>query len=444
MTYKKNKIIWYEGMFLKPQHFQQTDRYYEQLIIQKQMALSHHAWGFSELTLDLDLLALNKIGIKTAKGIFQDGTAFQIPDKDFNPQPFELIEGMQNLTLYLCLPLQIAGVTDIGDKNSETLYRHGILRSEVTDNISNETSSEALQLAGLHCEIRSDLDDLSFFTTLPIAKIHEARSQQNISFDKTFLAPCLDIAVAPALKQFITEVHGLLDYRAQMLAGRLTDTQQAGTAEIVDFMLLQLVNRYEPLFHFLMHKKPLHPEVLFLHLIQLLGEMETFTNDKRRPQSPPVYQHLTPFETFKPVITGLRNALSVVLEQNATAIPLEARNYGVWVGKIENKDILKQCNFVLAVYADTPNEKLRAEFSQHIKIAPVEQIQTLVSRALPGIALRSIAVAPRQIPYHANFNYFSLDKSTVLWQQLTQSAGIALQVSGQYPNLKLELWAIRG
>jgi type VI secretion system protein ImpJ len=55
-----------------------------------------------------------------------------------------------------------------------------------------------------------------------------------------------------------------------------------------------------------------------------------------------------------------------------------------------------------------------------------------------------MAVAPRQIPYHAGFTYFELERGGDLWAQLEQSAALALHVAGDFPGLVLELWAIRG
>jgi len=63
---------------------------------------------------------------------------------------------------------------------------------------------------------------------------------------------------------------------------------------------------------------------------------------------------------------------------------------------------------------------------------------------LPGVPVTPMPVAPRQIPFHAGFAYFELDQSHELWSQLQTSGGIALFVSGEFPGLALELWAIRG
>lgn len=445
---QENKVIWFEGMFLQPQHFQQHNRYIEHLIQEKHTLLNKNRWGFTHLELDHSLLSVGKIGISSAKGLFRDGTLFNIPNDDNRPDPYSIPEGISNTTLYLAIPLchhsSEAERCDLAKGDSAKRVRYHVEDMDVLDSLADSDQMTQVQIGSLATRILTEHDDLSAYSCLPIACIKESRSNFNITLDESFLTTCLDVHRFKFLGQLINEFHALLNHRAEMLAGRLTDTQQAGTAEIVDFMLLQLVNRYEPLFHYLSHKRPLHPEQLFTILIQLMGEMTTFTSDNRRPIEPPPYKHEDLLATFNPVIKELRHGLSRVLEQNATPIHLQARSHGLWVGEIPVKELIKSCDFVLAVYADMPAEQLRSVFLSVTKLAPVEQIQTLVSRALPGIDLQPMAVSPRQIPYHANFTYFSLNTKHQLWKQLERSAGIAFHVGGNLPGLKLELWAIKG
>ena len=74
----------------------------------------------------------------------------------------------------------------------------------------------------------------------------------------------------------------------------------------------------------------------------------------------------------------------------------------------------------------------------------MEKIRDLVNLQLPGIGLQPMAVAPRQIPYHAGFAYFELDRANELWRALKASGGIAIHQAGEFPNLSMEFWAIRG
>jgi type VI secretion system protein ImpJ len=62
---------------------------------------------------------------------------------------------------------------------------------------------------------------------------------------------------------------------------------------------------------------------------------------------------------------------------------------------------------------------------------------------LPGIGVRALPVAPRQIPYRPGTSYFELDKNGPLWKQLSQSGAIALHLTGEFPAIEMELWAIK-
>lgn len=78
------------------------------------------------------------------------------------------------------------------------------------------------------------------------------------------------------------------------------------------------------------------------------------------------------------------------------------------------------------------------------KIGPAEKIKDLVNLALPGIPLTPLPVAPRQIPFHAGFNYFEFERENDLCKQLEHSGGLAIFIAGDFPGLELELWAIKG
>jgi len=144
------------------------------------------------------------------------------------------------------------------------------------------------------------------------------------------------------------------------------------------------------------------------------------------------------------VIADLRRSLSTVIEQTAIQIPLQQRAYGVRVGPIVDRGILRSSSFVLAVQADVPTETLRRLFPSQVKIGAVEHIRELVNVALPGIAVRPLPVAPRQLPFYAGATYFELDRNSAHWKELQASGGFAIHLSGEFPNLNIELWAIRG
>jgi type VI secretion system protein ImpJ len=236
----------------------------------------------------------------------------------------------------------------------------------------------------------------------------------------------------------------LLHHRGEALAGRVSESGSRGASEIAQFLMLQVVNRYEPVFAHLATTPTVHPEALFGLAVQLAGELATFTAPGKRPPAFEVYRHHDLAATFAPVMRSIRASLSAVIEQTAVPIPLEPKRFNVHVAVIEDKSLITTAAFVLAAKADIPSERLRLAFPAQVKIGPVEQIRNLVNSALPGVGLQPLPVTPRQIPYHAGVTYFELDRSHPLWRQLQTSGGLALHVGGEFPGLEMALWAIRG
>jgi type VI secretion system protein ImpJ len=218
---------------------------------------------------------------------------------------------------------------------------------------------------------------------------------------------------------------------------------RAGVGEIADFLMLQVINRFQPQFAHLQRLPVLHPERLYDLLLALAGELSTF-RESRRPVAYPEYRHDDLAGCYRAVMGDLRQSLSMVLEQTAVPIDLQDRRHGVRVAVIADIELQRNASFVLAVNAQMPGEALRARFPTQVKIGPAERLRDLVQLQLPGIALRALPVAPRQIPFHAGFTYFELEtRGNDLWKQLETSGGLAMHIAGDFPGLALEFWAIR-
>ena len=140
----------------------------------------------------------------------------------------------------------------------------------------------------------------------------------------------------------------------------------------------------------------------------------------------------------------LRRSLETIIDPNAVPIPLEERRFGVRVAKINDRSLLTTATFVMVVKAEMQLDQVRRLFPTQTTIGPVEKIRDLVNSALAGIRIRALQVAPRQLPYTANATYFELERNSPFWKELTQSGGMALHVAGDFPQLEMELWAIKG
>jgi type VI secretion system protein ImpJ len=443
-----NKVIWSEGMFLRAQHFQQYDRYVEKLVRGRVDGVRAHPWGIIDLQINRDLLAIGKFAVVTCRGILADGTPFSIPEDADHPPPLELPENTRDCIVYLILPARQPGGVEATSRAEETVARFGAAEYEASDSIEGAETEAQIQVGKLRLRYALETRERAGYVSLGIARIVDVRADRSVLLDDKYIAPCLNCAAQQPLAGFLAELRGLLHHRGEALAARVAAPGTKGVAEIADFLLLQVVNRYEPLIaHYEAEAGVLHPDIFYAVCIEMAGELATFTARQKRPPAFPPYKHDQLQQSFAPVIAELRQALSAVLEQNAIPIPLQERQYGIRVAVVQDRTLFVNAAFVLAVKADIQAELLRRNFVAQVKIGPVEQIVQLVNVALPGIAVRPLPVAPRQLPYHAGTVYFELDRAGPLWKQLQTpggSGGLALHVGGEFPGLEMELWAIKG
>ena len=440
-----NKVVWTEGMFLQPQHFQQHDRYIEYQIRQRLLATIGYGWGFTSIAIDDAALALGKLSLNSAQGILPDGNAFSVPGNDAAPAALDVPSDARNERVVLAVALQRPGIVESDAEQAAGSMgpRYQVAEVSVGDSNTNVDRDASVQVGRLNLRLMLERDAGEGFATLGVARVIERRADNKLVLDAQYIPPMLHAPGHPILDGYVRELCGLLHQRGEALAARLAQPGRGGVAEIADFLLLEAVNRSQPLFMQLQQRSVLHPETLYAACLSLAGDLATF-RDKRRPPAFPEYQHDDPARCFRPVIEDLRQSLSMVMEQTAIPIELQDRKYGIRVAIIADTDLQRNANFVLAVASQIPGEALRARFPTQVKIGPVERIRDLVNLQLPGVPLRPLPVAPRQIPYHAGFNYFELDtRNNDLWKQLESSGGLAMHIAGEFPGLELEFWAIR-
>ena len=440
-----SKVLWSEGLFLQPHHFQQADRYTEALVGGLARRVAPYAWGVNALEIDTEVLKVGQFAIKSCAGLTQDGTVFRVPQSEDHPPALDVPADTKDCVVYLSVPQRRQGAaeTDLtGAELSATRFRPAEL--EVTDTAGSGKKAAMLTVGKLRLQFALEVDDLADRLVIPIARIVEVRSDQEVILDNGFIPSCLDLRAAPALDGFAQELEGLLQHRMTALSGRMAQGGSTkGAAEIQDFLLLMAINRNLPVVRHSLSVENQHPVQFFRECVALAGELATFMAPEKHPPEFEPYQHHDLTTCFAPVIRLLRQYLSSVLEQTAVSIPLDPRKYGISVGVIADRKLIGNAGFVLAVKADVPSENIRRHFAGQSKIGPVEEIRQLVNSALPGIPMRPLPVAPRQIPFSANTVYFELDGDNQYWGKMRTSGGVAVHVSGEYPGLNMELWGIR-
>lgn len=440
-----HKVIWTEGMFLQPQHFQQHDRHQAAQHLARLTAVTPHARGWLSLQLDGGALAMGKIALQSGHGLLPDGLSIDLPGDDPAPAALDVPADARDelVVLAVSLPQPGAAQTDAEGAAGAMAPRYRVHEMDVPDDNAHTPRAARLQLGRPHLRLMLARDCDDGQAVLGVCRISERRVDQQVVLDAAYVPPTLDALRSETILRWMRELHGLLRQRGDALGARLTEPGRAGVGEIADYLLLGAINRHEPLLAQRLTGGLLHPREVHAAMVALAGDLAVFS-DSRRPQPLPAYDHDEPVLCFAPLMAVLRQALSIVLEQGAIPIALQERKHGVRVALVPDVELQRHAQFVLAAAARMPAESLRSRLPAQAKIGTVEHIRDLVNLQLPGVTLRPLPVAPRQIPFHAGFHYFELDtRDSDQWRQLAQSGGLAVHIGGEFPGLELELWAVR-
>lgn len=435
------KVAWLEGMFIKPQHFQQQDRYVEWTLSSLNAQLQTYGWGVSELEFDEQALMLGNLVLRKCRAVLPDGTVLDLPAEDDVPEPLHIQPEDEGGLIYLGLPMWRAGAKDIDrpelcDPNA----RHTINAFEAPDITCGSTTLADLDVAGKKVALLSEKDYQHQFVAIAIARV-QLVSNQSVTLDKHFISASLNVVQSAPLVSILKEVQGLVRKRSEALASRLKALADGGAAEMADFLLLQLLNKYKGLLDHSLLTSQLHPREVYRMFVEMAGELATFTHPDKTCDQYPEYLHhdlQSTFEAFRPI---LQHPLSTLLDQSAILIELEEKGYGIRVGYIPQLDV--EASFVLCVRADMPNEDLRRLLPVQAKIGPLDSITELVNRQLPGVRIDPLAAVPRQLPFYSGAVYFELDSTGSWWEKISQANSLALHVGDQFPSISLELWAIK-
>jgi len=430
-------------MFLQPQHFQQHDRYLERLVALKSGLGVPYAWGLRRLRIDEEMLAFGKFALVEVAGVLPDGTPFDAPASDPLPPPLEFDESVSAQTLYLALPLRRPGAAESGAGETDEVLRFRASELSVRDNVLGSDAETLVDVGRLDLRLMSAEQARDGYACCGVARVSECRADRQVVLDPAYIAPCVDARVSRRLADFVEELTGLLHRQADSRAGRVRGAGRGGVADWADFLLLQVLNRAEPVVSHLSQVPGLHPEALYRYLLGLAGDLATFASDTKRPPDFPTYRHEDLDATFTPLIARLREYLGREYVERAIAIEIKERQFGFSIALVDDRSLLAGSRFVLAAQANLDSQALRNRFPTQVKIGPLEKIQELVKLALPGIPLRPMSTAPLEIPFHAGFDYFELDRSSEFWKQLASGGGFGLHIGGDFPELQMELWAIR-
>jgi type VI secretion system protein ImpJ len=439
-----SRVAWREGLFLRPQHFQQQDRFVEALVNARAGVLSPYPWGVVELTVNESLLQLGKFGVERCMGVLPDGACFMIPGAAAPPEPLDIPADTRDVVLYLTLPAQQPGAPEFASRaEGGASVRHLVDEEEVHDAYADDRQFETIEVARPNLSFGHTREQTEGRVILGLARVREVTGTR-VVLDERFIPSCLDVRASERLKGMMTDIAGRAQQRVDELAVRAVEAARGGQETFASFLMLQALNRWTPALAHLQSLPGVHPERLYETFVSMAGELATLALPQRRPPRFAAYDHLDLQATFTPVFELLQTVLSTNIAASAGQLPLEPVGPGAYTAKVENHGIFKDSSLYLAARAAAPPEALLGRFASLVKLGPVTRMREIVANALQaGVRITPTPTPPPQIRAMPGFVYFELDRTSPDWPELAKAPAIGLHVAGDWPELELELWWVK-
>lgn len=437
----RGSVVWSEGMFIAPQHFQHFDislqRYVNEIA---QLDLSSGDYGVSELDINGDMLKIGKFAIRSAAGVFPDRLFFRLPHE----LVMDIPDGVVDEIVYIAVPLAITGKVHFGFE--QDAVRMVKTRAELRDlNDLNNESVEA-ELAEVGACLRLGSADYSGYAAIPVVRILEKTAEGHVVLDRSYIPHALRIGAAKQLIERLEETISLARVRASNAAGRLVaDTgTRSETSLMTERLELQVLNKWLLILQNEAYHGKIGPRALYQHLACMSVELDAVLGAATNPKL--IYDAESMAQCFEGLWASLRSKLT--LEKPASVLALS------WNTELfEKRRVLRliiparvlgeERRPILALSGPDNAPALLELGPKACKLAGLSAMPDLVARGLPGVDLTPLPVPPPELRSRSDAAFFVVNISSEHWQRyLEKREALALHVDDRIRKVEATLYML--
>jgi type VI secretion system protein ImpJ len=444
-----SKVVWEEGMYLGPHHFQAQNRYLEDAIHFTAGSLFYEGYGFAGLLVDADALRNGTLSLLHARGITLDGMAFQMPEADPLPSTREIRDLFPPTSTSLLAYLAIPEIRE-NDRNcilpsepSADAVRYQATEKRVIDEVSGR-DEKPVYLGRKNFRLLVETESTAGYHLLPMARILRDGAG-NYIFDATFIPPLLDISASETLLMIVRRLSEMMEEKSRMLSGEMRSgsrfQQSFSPRDISTFWFLHAIHSAIPAFRHIFRTRRGHPEVIYAEMARLAGALCTFGTDSH-PRQLPLYNHANPEAAFHTLDEHIRRHLEYVVPSNVVHLKFRQTQPYFWSADVTDDRCFGRSRWVFGIHSKIGEADLIRRTDQLVKVCSEKFVPELVRRALPGLPMQHLSVPPAAVRQKVEAQYFALTKSGPCWDHLSQTKVVGVYVPADIPDPEIELQVI--
>jgi type VI secretion system protein ImpJ len=444
------KPVWTEGLFMTPQHLQQSDLYHEALLHNRMSAVLNNAWGVTSVTFDERALSAGQVKVVKCHGYFPDGTPFLIGDRGEDQIEARPLEGafpaaIEALDVFLAIPHVRETHANISlDPAKAGPAQRFVAQATTMADLNSGRNEQSIIWARSNMRLLFGTEPRDAFQTVRVAQLVRDRTGAVVR-RKSFIPAILRASASDHLMDGVRSILSALVGKQKSLAdGRRLRSDAAVDFQASDttkFWLLHTCNTFIPTFSHLADHGSLSAEHCYMILGSLIGELCTFSPDGD-PTAIPKFNYLELGDVFEPMIKRALEMIAGFVPDSFKVIPLEKREDGMYLGKFEDPQVPRTHElFLEAKGADEAT--LRERLPRLLKIGSWTQIGYILNSATPGLRVAVEYRPPSAIPVKPGLIYLRVDQSGDYWNDILGSGTIALYQPIDPQKVELRLIAVQ-
>ena len=447
-----SRVVWSEGMYLGPHHFQVQSRYFEDSIQFAASLLWFAANGLAGVELDAEALRNGAVSLLHARGLFADGMAFNMPESDALPATRAIADFFpptrDGVVVTLAIPPRRpdgfnCAIEDNGTAHAAPRDARYVSELRTLHDENTGADEKPVRFGRKNLRLLFDTEPAGDLVTLPLARVVRDGSG-HFAYDPNFVPPVLQIGASPRLMTLLQRLIEILDEKSASISrggAANSGALEFSTREIANFWLLHAVNSaLAPLRHLLVAKRG-HPEELFTEMARLGGALCTFALDSH-PRALPTYDHRNLSDCFLELDRHIRAHLEIMVPTNCITIALKPAGDYFWEGDITDQRCLSRSRWVFAIRSSIGEVELMTRTPLAIKLCTPPFVRELAKRALPGMSLTHLPTPPTAIARRVETQYFGIGRSGPCWDHMVQTRRVGVYIPGDFPDPEVEILVV--
>jgi type VI secretion system protein ImpJ len=445
---RPRKLVWTEGLFITQHHFQQLDRYHEWLTSKRVRSSVPYDWGVLDIEIDERALAAEQFKLNRLAVVLPDGSPVEYGDAQGDPIPPRAFgtafpAQVKTLDVYLALTHETENMpnVDLDGKGGGSL-RFMREQASVVD-VNSGVGEHNVQWARPNVTLLFGDERREAFDAVRIAQITRSPTGAPI-LRESFIPPILRLSASPYLvgrfRKLLATMTGKQRSLAESRRQRTNAAVEFQASDSAKFWLLNALNLSIPAISHMVDHGADHPELAYMALAQLIGQLCTFAVEGD-PTTIPKFNYLELGDVFDPMFDRAAKLLEAVLAERYVEIPLTKREDGMFLGQISDSNLLRY-TFFLAATGNVPEAQLRDRMPKLAKIASWSQIGAILNSAVNGLKTELEYTPPGALPIKPGVVFFKVVRTPEYWNDIAGTGTIAIYQPIDPQGVTLHLYAV--